>query len=426
MKQGAFRKAALDRLSCADSTDRPVRIVRPASWVALGALVAAMLAAAVWLVVADAPEKVRGHGIVMQAGGLAEIRSADAGRVESLHLVAGLRIAAGEIVATIGQNELSRQLENARASLAAARERLQRLERFYEDSARREDRADRERLDTIAETERPLRNRLSLLGERLDGVRRLVDRGIAIRDRLIEAEIAVSDARERLAALGNETTLIGLRKLERESQRRIAVLDQGLRTEELEREVERLAKLLSDRRTVRSPHTGVVLEVKINTGDVVAPGAAIATVGPESGADLYGILYVSALDGKRLRPGMRAEIAPTTVRREEYGYMLGELEEVSALPATAEGIRHVLQNDDLARRLSADGAPFAVKVRLERDVGTSSGFAWSSSRGPAHTLTAGELLEARIVVRRVRLANLIVPGFDGAVNRVRRALGFGP
>ncbi|MEQ9639149.1 MAG: NHLP bacteriocin system secretion protein [Alphaproteobacteria bacterium] len=425
MKRSIFRQSALDRLSSADSIDRPVRIVRPAGWIALAALLVAILAAAGWVVVAEVPEKVQGHGIVMQAGGLAEIRAVDAGRVESLRLVPGLRVEAGEIVATIGQNDLLRQLENARANLAAAKERLERLELFYAESARREDAGDRERLNTIAETERLLRGRLALLQQRLDSVRDLVGRGNAIRDRLIEAEIAVADARERLAQLGDETTLIGLRKLERESQRRIELLDQRLRAEDFEREVARLDKLLSERQAVRSPHTGIVLEVKINPGDVVVPGAALATVAPDGGADLYGVLYVGAADGKRLQPGMRVEIAPTTVRREEFGYMLGEIEEVSALPATAEGMRHVLQNDELARRLSADGTPFAAKVRLERDTATPSGFAWSSSRGPEHTLTAGELFEARIVVRRLRLANLLAPGFDGIVDRVRSGLGAG-
>ena len=41
-------------------------------------------------------------------------------------------------------------------------------------------------------------------------------------------------------------------------------------------------------------------------------------------------------------------------------------------------------------------------------------------------LSAGELFEARIVVRRIRLAGLLAPGLDGVIDRATAGLGVSP
>ena len=38
---------------------------------------------------------------------------------------------------------------------------------------------------------------------------------------------------------------------------------------------------------------------------------------------LEAIVYIPSVHGKKIRPGMEVQIAPSTVKKEEFGYLLG-------------------------------------------------------------------------------------------------------
>jgi NHLM bacteriocin system secretion protein len=255
--------------------------------------------------------------------------------------------------------------------------------------------------------------------EKERSIRQLFERRATVRDRVIDAQIGVSDSAERLSKLDDELAMLELQRLERSNERYLALLDQRLEIEETEREVERLSRRLEEREAVTSPYSGVVVELKVNPGEVLGAGAPIATVAPfdrgragEAAPPLRALLYVPPADGKQVEPGMTVEIAPTTVEREEFGFVRGEVLTVSPLPATLEGMRRVLQNEALVDQLSGSGAPFQALVELREDPGTPSGYAWSSSRGPDVQLGPGTLLEAKVVTREVRLLSLLFPGLE--------------
>lgn len=415
MNRQIVRQAALDRLASPEGLDRPVRLVGSAGWLALLVTVIAISMAALWGVSATAPVKVISQGVMLEDGGLVDIRSSEGGRVTEFVLAPGSTVRTGEVVARIAQPELNRELANARGRLAAARSRLTRLEAFFNESRAREQAADAERQDALRETTVELNERVRLLENKLANVRKLIATNALPRDQLIEVHIEVSNARERIATLEEESASIRLRRLDRESERQIQLLDQRLAVEDLERERLRMLELLENRGVVVSPYDGSVVEVKVNVGDVLASGMALATVAPSGeagGGEVYGLLYIPPADGKQVRPGMRVEIAPSTVRREEFGYLMGEVVRVAPLPASLEGMRRQLQNDQLVRQLSGSGAPFEAQVRLEKNPSTPSGYTWSSSRGPDLDINAGTLFEGRVVVRRIRLLSLLAPGIE--------------
>ena len=419
MPRPVLRQIALDRLSSPERLDRPVRLVSPLTWLGLGVLVAAIIAVGVWAVVVQAPVKVASRGILLETSGLLEITASKPGRIDTLDLRPGQTLVAGDTVAIIGQPDLARQIDQAAARLDAARERTARLDRFHAESRVRKMEADRERSETIAATQALLRDRLELLDEQLASTRLMVDQRALPRDRLLEVEVDVADVRERLAILDDEAALIRLRRLDREAERSNELLDQRLDVEDLEREHARLTRLLAERRVIASPYAGTVVEVMVDAGEVVQPGTALATVQPAADGDagrLYALLFVPAQDGKQVRPGMAVELAPSTVRRETHGYLLGQVAEVAPLPATVAGIRRRLRNDELVRQLTGTGAPFEARIELLTDEASADGWRWSSSRGPAVALNAGTLVEGGIIVRRVRLAGLLIPGLDRLVS----------
>jgi HlyD family secretion protein len=103
------------------------------------------------------------------------------------------------------------------------------------------------------------------------------------------------------------------------------------------------------------------------------------------------------------------------VKREEYGYMLGEVEFVSNQPATPQGMRRTLGNEILVEQLASQGAPFLVEVDLSEDSTTTSGFRWSSPRGPPVRVESGTICVVRVVVQEERPISLVLPIFRSAL-----------
>lgn len=416
MSQEIFRKAAFERLASPEQLDRVSQLVRPRGWIAFGAMLAVVVAAAMWGMVARAPVKVDARGIIFQEGILLDVASVTAGRIVELNLKLGSRVSEGDIIARLARFEIELDLQKTHSDLADARSRFVELRAFYADDEGRETIAEKARIDTIQDTQAQVVRRVSLLEEKVDSIRTLFDRKLVIRDRLLEAELDLANARERVLQLENEKKTIALRRLERESKTRFALLDEQLKINELERRLKRQEAQLSEEQFIRSPHAGRVVEIKANMGDVVSPGTQLVTLMREGagGEGVIALMYVSPGDGRRVERGMPVEVVPSTVQKTEFGFIRGSVEGVSDVASTVEGMRNILKNEQLVQRLSGDGAPIAVQVRLERDPRTVTGLRWSSSEGPNRPITVGTLLSGAIVVDTVPVISLLAPGLDRA------------
>lgn len=411
MAESIYRKTALDRMASPERLDAPLKLVGRPSWLLLGAFAVAIAAAMAWAVATQAPVKVGASGLLINRTGLAEIVAGDDGRIETLLVAPGDTVTVGQPIATVARTELTRELQEARSRLLQAQARYARLGEFYGDQDVQRDGADAVRLDTIAETRRVLQERVQFLEQKAERMEALVERGFLQRDRLVEVQIDLAEARERISNLGESALRVRIDANERSGAAELALLDEQRTIDEQQRLIERLSARLSDEEVIRSRHAGLVTEVKVNAGDVIARGSAMATVAPEDdGSSLVALLYVPAADGKRIEPGMSAEIVPTTVERAVYGHIPGRVASVAPLPATAEGMRRVLQNDQLVQQLLAGGAPIEVRIALERDAGNASGFAWSASRGPDAGISAGSIVSGQVVVDRRRVIGWLLPG----------------
>ena len=420
MAREIFRKAALDRMASPERTDHPVRLVRPSGWLLLCGFLIAVVAGTGWAFRTSAPIKVNAQGILIDQGGLVEISSEQGGLIQDIRLSPGAVVAAGQIVAVLSRSELRRELASSKATLGDLQNRYDRLQEAHLARAQRERASDETRTATIIQTRRALLERLTLLEGRVAKLEPLAQRKVVPELRLIEARIAVSDLRERLLSLEEEEQKLILDAAETLSQRDFELLEERLALEEQARKIARLTAQLSEERVVRSSHNGQVVEIKVNPGDVLTPGTALATLAPvASERNLQALMYVPPADGKRIQPGMSAEIAPTTVEREVYGHIQATVLSVAPLPATPEGMRRVLQNDQLVQQLSRNGAPIEVRLSLDRDAETPTGFRWSSSAGPVGGVNAGTMLDGDVVIEERPLIDLVLPGASQTLGRGR-------
>ncbi len=163
-----------------------------------------------------------------------------------------------------------------------------------------------------------------------------------------------------------------------------------------------------------SPHQGRIVEIMLGQGDYVQQGMRVLNLEPVD-ARVESLIYVPFTDGKRIQPAMEVEIALSTARPEEFGYLLGRVKSVSTFPVTEQGMVRALGAPELARQFSQSGQPYEVTVELLMDPTSPSGYIWSS-RGPDIRVESGTACTARIVVERQRPVSLVIP-------LLRRTLG---
>lgn len=107
---------------------------------------------------------------------------------------------------------------------------------------------------------------------------------------------------------------------------------------------------------------------------------------------------------------MKALIVPSVIKKEEYGSMLGKVSYVSPYPSNSDSMKAVLKNTELVQHLSEKNLPIEIRILLQKDASTASGFQWTSASGPPQAITAGTMVEINIIVRKQAPVTLLLPG----------------
>jgi HlyD family secretion protein len=80
-------------------------------------------------------------------------------------------------------------------------------------------------------------------------------------------------------------------------------------------------------------------------------------------------------------------------------------------------MQRTIKNHQMVSTLAGSGAPFEVRVALDIDPKTPSGFKWSSSVGPETTLSGGSPCKAEIVTRSETILQMLIPALKRVVSR---------
>jgi HlyD family secretion protein len=406
--QRIFRAAALERAASPEQLDQLVRITRPIDWVAGIVILACLAAAITWSIVGRIPTRVPGEGILIGGGRVVDAVSAAAGRLASIDISVGDHVSQGQPIARIAQTDIEqrhhsaaevyreREREHAVLTAAVDRELAAKSKNFATLEAA---------FDQIV---RATEQRIQYLTQEVKNLEGLLAKGYTTRRNVEDRRHELTDAQQRKSDGENEILKLKAQKLDLDTQRDRDRQDSQFRLNEARRQMDELAGQLGQNTQVLSPIEGRVIEVKVSAGSVLAVGTPVIAIETE-GTTLEAIVYIPADRGKSVKPGMEVRLEPSTVKREEFGTLIGTIATLSEFPITPQGMAAVLHNETLVTRFSRDGAPYAAVVRLQRDEGTASGYRWAVGTGPPIRLTTGTLTRAEITTRRQRPLDLVVP-----------------
>lgn len=403
-----FRKAALDRMSSPEQLDRLLRVTTPKAWLALLVTVGLLGAAAAWGFFGELTTRVTGQGVLIRSGGVRNVVPLVSGQVLDIAVRVGDLVTVGQVIGTVAQPALAEQIRIARSRLAESMSQRDEMLAVRRNRQRLQLEAlERERANVESEIA-GLLEEAQAIREQIPVDEELLAKGLITKSQVSETRArlentlaTVSARRARLAQLDATEFDTGTASIE-------ANLAVQNRIAELDREVGVLEAQLQNESRVVSPYAGQVLEVKVSPGGLVTAGTPILSLQADVDT-LEAVLYVPAGQAKDLRAGMDAEIQPTTVRREEYGFIRGTVTFVSDYPATEAAAMRVFENAPLVRALSAQGPVTEVRVEMAPDPGTPSGYRWSSPQGAPVTLSGGTLCLGAVVTRRQRPVTMVVP-----------------
>jgi HlyD family secretion protein len=224
----------------------------------------------------------------------------------------------------------------------------------------------------------------------------------------------VSDGADEIERLRTQLQRLDADHFSTRTQSMQEILGRQNRVSALERQLQSL-KLEWDTVTeVTSEFDGRAMELKTEPGNLVAPGGTVLTL--EGGIQqLEAVFFVPAAVGKQIQQGMAVEVSPSTVRREEFGFLKASVSYVSGFPVTPDAIMRRFGNELMLQSLTASGPLTEVRAALQTDSKMPEGYRWSFSRAPAIALTSGTMCTADVVIREQHPVQLVIPA-------IRRAL----
>ncbi|MFG1876887.1 HlyD family efflux transporter periplasmic adaptor subunit [Sphaerisporangium sp. NPDC049003] len=154
--------------------------------------------------------------------------------------------------------------------------------------------------------------------------------------------------------------------------------------------VAEIVQLDDTSRLIKSPFTGHVVASTADDGHMVTPGEDLMTIERTDAPDdrLVAMLFVPGDRTLGVVPGREVDLAVSSAPPGAFGLLRGRVASVSTYPLMLEGVADLVGGEAAARGYVKGAPPRLVIVDLERDPGTTSGFAWSTKDGPPMRLSS--------------------------------------
>ncbi|MBW4562718.1 MAG: NHLP bacteriocin system secretion protein [Mojavia pulchra JT2-VF2] len=468
-KRSLFRKESLERLSSPDKLDQLMQVVSPRNWLPLVALGSMVGVAVIWSIYGRIPITVEGRGVLIYPSKVVPLQSKSAGQLMSLNVKVGDVIKKGQVLATIDQAELRKQLQQQQVKLAELESQDKAVGSLQGERLKQEQRSQQQQRDYLQQRIMELRAITPLLKtkgntsieQQRQGLQERIRQAQAlapvfrqrmeIRQQLFKKEGAISGDEalkaeqeylqnlEKIADIQNQLKELDLKETQTEKdyrqnlssisdlQAQIKELDskqaaaaqQDLENatsrkkeiQEVKREIAKLQLQLGDNSQIISQYSGRILEITLIPGQVINAGTRLATIEAENpNSKLVSVSYFPVADGKKIQPGMTIQVTPQTVKRERFGGIVGNVTNISRFPITKEAAALEVGNSEVLEALISDKQEGVIQVFSDlKKTNTPSGYKWSSSTGPHMKISPGTTTVVRIKVEERAPITFVLP-----------------
>ncbi len=405
-----FRKAALEKLSTPEKLDQMIKVTGPRAWIALTTITVALVTAIAWSFWGNVKTKLNVVGVLL-GGEVHEVVSTSQGQLLELKVNVGDEVKEGDVIAHVEQPQLEQQLTEAKALLAERRFELEQLQSFGNQDSKLQNEFISQQRSSIQMQIVTQRKILKFLKNQHKTEIDLKAKGLITNAQVANTEQQIEGARNQIESLRAQLAQTSSQELNLDFDAEQKVNLSQQRIAQAERNIEQLEERLDIQSNIRSSYSGQVVEVLTDAGVIVGQGVPLFKLKnrDEVAGDLRGILYIPSQDGKKIKVGMEALVAPSTVQPQDYGFMKATVTYVSDFPITQQGMMTSVKNDQLVQGLLGMGAPFEVHVQFEKDPDSFSGFQWTSAKGPDVVINEGTSCMGKVTVKSEPPVTIVIP-----------------
>jgi len=414
MSKKIFRESALERLSSPEQLDRMIRVTSPRGWMSLTALWAVVGAVIAWAFLGRVPTTEAGKGILIPTGGPQQVVAPSAGRLRAILVSRDSEVKVGDIVAEIDKPDLEAQVRQAELTLESLRNRQEQLNASDEELRKVEQNlaaAERRELESLIQK---MLQKIERRREYQASVEELVAGGMMTEIDVQRVKEEIETVESSIDSSRNQLEKLDARTKSTDAQRARERLNRKLEVDRADGEAGLLRERIRIEGQIVSKASGRVAEVRaaVNTNVSVGDTILFLQSGGRTRGELTAVLYVKAGPGKNIKKGMEAFILPSTAKREEYGSIVGQVETVADVPTSRSAMLARLGDPNLVEQFVRDiGLPLEVTVSLTLDPDTTSGYRWTSGKGPPVQISESTLCTGWITIKKQRPVSLVIPLF---------------
>jgi HlyD family secretion protein len=388
-----------------------IRITEPKAYLALGMGVLMAVVVLCWSIFGFVPRKTTGFGILVPPGGVMDVVALGNGQLTEINIAPGQTVHQGDVIAKLRMPDLENMKESALAELREARIWLEKRTEYFDRTLKIQKKNNAEQVRYLTFRKQYLSEYFTFLKGHVKSLDTLRKSGSVTGKQLEDTKSSMNSVLAQINQCQLDIAQIDAQIIEAKSQAELEIIKAEERISKVILEIENQDRSFETMTKVISPYNGVAVEISAERGDFVGPGSPIAVLKPME-ALLEAVVLFPLQTGKKVKPGMMAYIYPSTAGKEEYGCIYGLVAHISEYPATIEGFKHIVGNSHMIEAALSQGEQMLwAKIALLRDNKSTSGFKWSSSKGPRQ-IEAGTLCDAEVVIDYNRPIDLIFPKFS--------------
>lgn len=392
-----------------DQIDERMVVISFRAWIGLAGLGLIFAAVLFWAFLGSITLNVEGRGISLTLGGVLNIPSFLNGQIVDIYVAKGDSVKKGTPIAKIYNYKLDIALKTAIEKKNALKKDMLSAKRIahQEDLVRKK--GIRKNISALEYSITQRESQLPFLKKDLEEKTKLLKEGLVSASQreqavinLMQENIKIEDLRAKIASLQAELA----KKYKSNELKNYERLYR-----DAAEEVQRL-KVQNVYQQITSPFAGKVLEVQVKNGEQVKEGQAIVWLEKKNvnKENLRFFCYLPAQEGNKVKVGMQTTLQLFNIDPQKYGYLLGNITNVSLYPVTDLYIYSLVQSKDLVEFLTNKQAALIEVVVNPISSSTSySGFRWTSGKGPDIKIHSGLLCFVKIAIEKRKPISYVFP-----------------
>lgn len=459
-----FRKSSLEKLSSPEQLDKLIKITSPRSWMILAFFVLIVVATVIWSLTGSIPKKIQAQGIIISSGGAKSVFSTVEGEISDVTIERNDYVHIGDTIARVTQGPMVddavqteqqiKEIESFSLNVTSNTLKMSESNLNLLDIKNQISDIDKQLIKTrnnnptvkmVTDLDKSLieiemyqadlikkTSELKSIENEMEGNQKLLEAGALAPseyDKYIESKnTAVFNQRNALLNLEqSQKNQLSLQKQYAQAKTDFSNDVQYLMFKRATLEANfaatksaKLDTLYKKRRDLQqklkaseivSHVEGQVLAVMANPGNVVQKGVEVAKILEKGGHvnNSNAVFYVPVENGKKLIPGMRINVYPSTANRQEFGHMIAVITNISKYVVSADEMRLKLGNEELVNTFLKQGVLVQVDAYLLKDPQTKSGYYWSNKKGKTLTVLDGTMCSASVTVEKNKPITLLLP-----------------